>query len=209
MQGGVVGQQAVGRFAVLPETFPVVGDDLDDQRLVQGQAGVGEETTDLGVHGGDLTHVRILRKAILEGGRRGIAGMGIEEMDPQKERLVAAEAVEPAPRQVEGGAARPLADHACLLLTVFAELIVVDLESLVEAVAPFEDRGGKEGPGAKAALMQVLRQGERIRRQTMATVGAYAVLRRVLPGHQAGMGGQGDGRDGVGPFHDDALLSQG
>ena len=125
----------------------------------------------------------------------------VEEVHPEEERLPGLlSLLEPRQRAVRGARRRPLADHEHLRLVLRPEVVVVDLEALIEAVAAREHGGRDEGARAPARRVQALRERRRLGAERVVAVVAHAVCRWIEPGHDRGVRRQRDRgrRRGVG-----------
>jgi hypothetical protein len=200
-QGGVVGEHAVARLAVLAEALAVVGD-RHHQQGVAGrrapQSRMSEQAADLGVDERDLAVVGTTGELAREPRRRRVGGVRIEEMDPEEEGSRAVELVEPSQRAADGGVGAALRHHAELLGPTALEIVVVDLEPLGQTEAAVEHRRRHERGGAIAAPAQRLGQRGGVVAESVQAVVADAVRRRIAAGQHRGVRRQRDRRRGIG-----------
>jgi len=128
---------------VLAEAFPVVGGE-NDEGVVQGPFGPEplEHPADPAI---GLRHLGVVRSRRERGEIRRselVRLVRIEEMDPHEERLPAAirlPSAEPCEGSIRGARRGTLADHEQRRLVLRPEVVVVQVESLIETVAPCED----------------------------------------------------------------------
>ncbi len=186
----VIDKNAVGGLAMLSEGFAVVRGQ-NDERSVQrpGSFEAGEKPSQGGIGVSDLAVVfpapisRGIRR------RRLVRGMGIEIMDPSEERRGA---LLPEPGRGRGVDIVRLAfDEGQIARGIpAAVMIVIDLEAAVEPEARIEGERPDERPRAVASLPQDLGQRPASGLQALAVV-ARPVRRRIRPGHDRGVGRQG------------------
>ncbi len=193
MHGVIIDEIAVRAFAVAPQRLAVVADEHDGRRLVQ--AGPGQpvgQAAYLLVHEGDLAVVRAGRAAAGIGGGVGfgrrVGHVGVVEMDPGEEGLGLGR-IEPGQGRVHDLVPRPL-DFAEVEVPVFlqVELVVVVGEALLEPPSAVEDEGGDEGAGLVAPGGEHLGQGRLVVAEGRVAVDPDAVVGRIHPGHDRGVG---------------------
>jgi len=117
----------------------------------------------------------------------------LEEVHPEKEPS-ARPAVQPRDRLIDNRAGRPFVGRTSVRSA--RQGVTVCLESLDQAEAPVQRKGGDEGAGGKPGPGQAFGQRRR------AEVDADAVVPRAVPGgvpagHDARVRGQRDRRSGV------------
>ena len=108
--------------------------------------------------------------------------MGIEEVHPEEEGLrsrVRPPFLEPRQRAIRRARRRSFADHEQLGLVLGPEIVVVDLEALIEAIAPGQHRRRHERARVIARRLQAFRQRHRLGSERIVAVVAHAVRRRV------------------------------
>ena len=183
---GIVDEVSVRALAMLSERLAVIGGDADDQVVPHPAATKGvEEAIELAV---DRRHFGGI-------GTRNVRRMRLEEMYPQKEGL--ASGAHPALGAVE-----------CLARAAFgcaAHLVVVGIETAIQAVAAIEHDGADERTSRIAARLQPCRVGCRFRSQRENLVVANAVRRGVGSGEQRRVGRQRHRRDGHRRVESDGL----
>ena len=172
--GRLVQQQAVLVFAVLTETFAVIGC-YHDVGLV-GAAGVVQprgQPADQGVGPGDLTDVRPVGVSRPEGLGRIVRGVRIVQVHPHEER---GGVVLSGPRQggvddLRSGTLQAAQKDRSLLGQL--EIVEVAVEPLGQAPARVKDESSDEGAGAVAGLLEALGQGLQLFRGDVGAVVTY------------------------------------
>ena len=204
----VVGEQPVIRLAVLTQALSVVGDHHDQDLLAVGQPGLLEQPTELGIHVGDLAIVRTLAVPLGEGRRRLEHGVRVEQVDPLEETLAGLESVEPVAGRVDGASGAALRVEARRAGGASGHVVVVMLEPARQAEPSVEHCRGDERTGAEPGVAQQPGQRRQVRGQTMQTVLAHAVRRRVETGEHRGVRRQRHRRGGEGALEQRALPRQ-
>ena len=170
----------------------MVGGD-DHQGLPAGAAAVEplQETADLRIGEGDLAVVGALRKPAPERRRRLVGRMGIEEVDPGKERRAAGPG-EPGQGRIHDLVGRAL-EAGVTRGGAFAgpEGVVVDVEAPVEAGRPRNGVRADEGARGVAVALQEGGQGGEPGLERSRVVVAQPVLVGVATGEDGRVRGPG------------------
>jgi hypothetical protein len=172
----------VRQLAVLAQHLAVVAEHRDHRAVeppvarerVQDAAELRVGVGDLGVVGA-RERAREARRVVPW---RGVRGVRVVEMDPEKERLLLVLA-EPAQRLVHRLVAGPLDRVHPGLLLVAAQVEVVEVagEALIDAPARVEHEGGHEPARAVAPCRQRLGERRLVGGQVVAAVVADTVAR--------------------------------
>gem|GEM_PF-3800470 len=92
---------------------------------------------------------------------------------------------------------------------VVAELVVIEVESLVQAEPGVDVERGDDGRRPVSFFLETLGQGDGLRTQVIRTVVADLVVKGISPGQDRGVGGKGQGRRAVGVGEPHASGGQG
>ena len=186
-----------------------MGRHRDDQGPVQLPAGFerSQQPAEAVVGVGDLGVVGVVRAAIAERGRRLVAGVGIEVMDPE-EPAALPRLLQPAQRPGGGVGGVGLAQHADHGQVAGREVVVVAVEAAVQAVAGVEDQGRDHRAGVEAAVLERGSQGRQVLGQAVGAVVAGAVADGVEAGEDRGVRRQGHRADGHALLEEHALGGQ-
>ena len=208
----IVDEDPVRRLPVLPEALAVVGGE-DDERVVE-QPVLPQPVDDpphAAIGLGDLRVVRCRG----QGGeleRPDLVGlMRVEEVHPQEERLRLLPLrpfLEPRDRAIRGPRRRAIPEHEERRLVLRPEIVVIDLEALVQAIAPGEHRCRHERRRPVTCRRQPLGEGDRLGTEGVVPVVPNAVRRRVESRHDRAVGRERDRRGGRGIRAADALARQ-
>ena len=180
----------------------------DHERLVQPAARAQrvEQRADAGVGRGHLAQVGVATRALEGGRRREVRGVGVEQVHPQEERLLALQTGEPGARGDDDLRGRAL--QVAHLGAGWSLGLAVDVEALVEGEGAVERAGGDDGAGRQPPLARQLGQGARRGGQRRDAIVPQRVPRRQEPGQHRGVGGQRQRRHRAGVVVAHALGGQ-
>ena len=191
----LVREQPVRRLAVIAERLAVIAGD-DDEGGGRRAAQIVEERRKRRVDGGHLAVVRLVRVLAVEGRRRLVRRVGIEDVHPLEERRawLALLVGEPRARERHDGRRRALGHDELGRLARLAEPVVVDVEAGVQPEARVQRKRADEGARRVAGLLEQRGDRRRARGEPVAAVLAHAVLVRVFARQDAGVRGQRERR---------------
>ena len=169
---------------------------------------LAHDQTEDGVHIGHLSIIEPVSALLSERGGRIVRQMGIEEMDPDEERSVAARVfVEPRLERLKH-LLGPALGVGRFERRVRLEIVVVDVEPAVQAEAGIHGEGRRESGRFIAAALEDLGQGRSSSPESVGSVVVDAVGIGIFAGHDRGVRRQGEGNLAVGLAEADSALGQ-
>ncbi len=180
-------------LAMIAESLAVIGGDhhkgRHQGRLFPAVEERAEQRRQEGVRGRDLPEIEIVLEAGSERLRRFVGSVGIVEVHPEETRL---SLLRPPPCESEAHhlVPAPLGDDEVLLVRALGVTVVVDVEPAIEPELRVERKRADERSGGVARAAQDGGEGRHRRREPEAAVLAHAVLKRIEPGEDVGVGGQ-------------------
>ena len=141
---------------------------------------------------GDFAIVRVALVPFTKRLRRHVNGVRVEVMDPEEEGLFGVFSDELRCRPV-GQFGRPLAEHVGRILHAFGKVIVIEVESLVQAESGVENKRRDHGAGLITFSFKTFRQRSHLVLQPKGAVGPSPVVGRIEPRKERTVGRQSCG----------------
>ena len=199
MNGAVVNEVAVKRFAMVAQPLAVIRGDHHHAPLQNAPVlELADEATDQRIGVGHLGLVGPARVLGAKGLRRGVGIVRVVEVKPEAKRtllgFISLSLFQPPEGRRDGLASWPL--HRAQI-RIFerteVEIVEVVVESTADAPARVEHEGADEAGGLPPRLAEHLGQGPVAVAEVVADVLAHPVEGRVGAGHDRAVSGEGEG----------------